>query len=156
MPFSEHPAVIQTMASASLHSGGAWWGRSGSRKRVAIPLHDPGRSSSWVPPASAVPVFKRGSNIMSASIAAITAQLDAGRPVVLTFMASLAFCDVNNGIVSPARRTPISLARGNRSRPGQDGGKPYVLVRNSWGESGAWAAMRGSIPIISRRVSAGS
>jgi C1A family cysteine protease len=96
----------------------------------------PADLSSWVPPASAVPAFKRSSTIMNAAIAAITAQLDAGLPVVLTFMASFAFCDVKNGVVS--HRSPDSdidwhavIAVGH----GQDGGKPYVLVRNSWGDS---------------------
>ena len=96
----------------------------------------PADLSSWVPPATALPVFKRGSNIMSAAIAAIAAQLDAGLPVVLTFKASLAFCNVKNGIISPISPDPdigwhAVIAVGH----GQDGGKPYVLVRNSWGES---------------------
>lgn len=96
----------------------------------------PADLSSWVPPASAVPVFKRGSNIMSAAVAAITTQLDAGLPVVLTFKVSLAFHNVKNGIVSPSSPDPDTgwhavIAVGH----GHDGGKPYLLVRNSWGDS---------------------
>jgi len=79
----------------------------------------PTNLSSWRPPASATPVFKCSSNIIAASISVITTQLDAGLPVVVTFMASRAFSDVKNGIVLPR----------------SDGGRPFLLVRNSWGES---------------------
>ena len=73
---------------------------------------------------------------MSAAVAAITTQLDAGLPVVLTFKVSLAFHNVKNGIVSPSSPDPDTgwhavIAVGH----GHDGGKPYLLVRNSWGDS---------------------
>jgi len=96
----------------------------------------PTNLSSWRPPASATPVFKCSSNIIAASISVITTQLDAGLPVVVTFMASRAFSDVKNGIVLPRSPDPdiawhAVIAVGH----GQDGGRPFLLVRNSWGES---------------------
>jgi hypothetical protein len=63
----------------------------------------------------------------------ITTQLDAGLPVVVTFMASRAFSDVKNGIVLPRSPDPdiawhAVIAVGH----GQDGGRPFLLVGASY------------------------
>jgi C1A family cysteine protease len=96
----------------------------------------PANLSLWVPPAGATPVFKRGSQGAAGAITTIMAQLDAAFPVVVTFMATMAFCVAEDGIVRP--RTPDSdvdwhavIAVGH----GQSSGRPFLLVRNSWGET---------------------
>jgi hypothetical protein len=90
----------------------------------------------WAPPASATPVFKRAAKAGVSAAKAIIAHLNAGSPVVVAFMASMAFCMAENGVVQP--KTPDSdvdwhavIAVGH----GDSGGKPFLLVRNSWGES---------------------
>jgi len=91
----------------------------------------------WVPPPTATPVFKADSVTALPAAAAIVAELNAGRPVVLTFMVSLAFCAVQDGIVRPkAADTDVDWHAVVAVGHGQNEGRPCLLVRNSWGE--AW------------------
>jgi hypothetical protein len=97
----------------------------------------PGNLAQWVPPMTATPVFKRESDTASAAIGTITARLDAGIPIVVIFMASLAFCTADNGVVQLRPSDPdvdwhavIAVGHGHK------GGKPFMLIRNSWGA--AW------------------
>ena len=89
--------------------------------------------ATWVPPETAAPVFKRDA---ATTVASLFAALDAGQPVVVVVMVSVAFCTAPAGIVYPATSdTDVDwhaiLAVGH----GQIGGRPFVLVRNSWGQS---------------------
>jgi hypothetical protein len=96
----------------------------------------PSDLSLWVPPKGATPVFKRQCHPAAGAITAIIAQLDAGFPVVVTFMVTMAFCMAEDGVVRLT--TPdvevdwhAVIAVGH----GQSSGRPFLLVRNSWGES---------------------
>jgi C1A family cysteine protease len=93
----------------------------------------PADLTSWVAPSTAVPVFKRD---RATRVASILAALDAGQPVVVTFMVSMAFCMAPAGIVHPVTSdTDIDWHAVVAVGHGRIGTKPFILVRNSWGES---------------------
>ena len=92
----------------------------------------------WMPPATATPSFKRHSEISSNSIAAITAELDSERPVVVALLLGERFYAPDpDGAIVPGLGDDDTdyhavLAVGH----GRDETQPYLLVRNSWG--GEW------------------
>ncbi len=93
----------------------------------------PADLSTWVPPKTAAPVFKHDG---AETVASVVTALDAGQPVVVTFMVSMAFCVAAAGIVHAV--TPDGdvdwhavVAVGH----GRINGRPFILVRNSWGQS---------------------
>ena len=88
---------------------------------------------TWIPPKTATPVFKRDA---VATVASLLAALDAGQPVVVTFMVSMAFCMAPAGTVHPVTSdTDVGWHAVVAVGHGQIGGRPFVLVRNSWGQS---------------------
>jgi hypothetical protein len=92
--------------------------------------------SSWTPPRSATPVFKRESLIAGTAIDSIVRHLKAGTAVIVVFMVSLAFCAAPAGFVSASAQDQdvawhAVIAVGH----GEYGGKQHLLVRNSWGET---------------------
>lgn len=93
----------------------------------------PADLATWVPPKTAAPVFKRHA---AAMVASLLAALDAGQPVVVTFMASMAFCMAPAGIVNPVTSdTDVDWHAVVAVGHGLIGGTPFILVRNSWGQS---------------------
>lgn len=111
--------------------------------------------TQWLPPATATPVFKRDSVTGTAAVGEIVRHLDAGTPVVVTFMASTVFCSPDSGIVRlQASDSDIAwhavLAIGHA----QSGSERLLLVRNSWGESWglsghAWVDLNYLVPRLS-------
>lgn len=91
----------------------------------------------WNPPATATPVFRRGTVPIGQAIDELIATVDADKPVVLTVLLGVRFHTPASGIVE---RGPgdvdtdyhAVLAVGH----GRDGARRYILVRNSWGN--AW------------------
>ncbi|MEX0697741.1 MAG: C1 family peptidase [Dongiaceae bacterium] len=95
----------------------------------------PADLTQWLPPATATPVFKRASVTGTAAMDAIVRHLDAGTPVVVTFLASLAFCSPDNGIVRPqAWDSDVDWHAVVAVGHAQSGSERLLLVRNSWGE----------------------
>lgn len=92
--------------------------------------------SGWTPPHTAAPVFKRESIIASAAIDAIVGHLNTGSPVIVIFMVSVAFCAAAAGLVSIlAQDSDVDWHAVIAVGHGEHGGKPHLLVRNSWGET---------------------
>ena len=87
------------------------------------------------PPATATPVFRRRSDILSTSTMAIVDELEAERPVVVALLLGERFYVPDDaGRVTPGSGDADTdyhavLAVGH----GRDGADPYILVRNSWG-----------------------
>jgi C1A family cysteine protease len=96
----------------------------------------PNDLGQWLPPATATPLFKRESTTANADIDMIVTQLDSGVPPVVTFMASLAFCEADTGFVEP-RTSDADVGWHAVIVVGhaQKGGRRLLLVRNSWGET---------------------
>jgi hypothetical protein len=94
--------------------------------------------TSWQPPATATPSFCRSSDTSSASLAAITAELDAERPAVIALLLGERFYAPDSlGRITPGQDDNDTdyhavLAVGH----GLDGSESFLLVRNSWG--GEW------------------
>lgn len=92
----------------------------------------------WMPPATATPSFKRRSEATPNAVAAITAELDAERPVVVALLLGERFYTPGpDGVIVPGPSDPDTdyhalLAVGY----GRDETQTYLLVRNSWG--GEW------------------
>ncbi len=92
----------------------------------------------WAPPPTATPTFKRHSEISPNVIAAIIAELDAERPVVLALLLGERF-------YAPGPDSAIVPGSGDNDTDyhavlavghGRDETQVYLLVRNSWG--GEW------------------
>ena len=99
----------------------------------------------WVCPATATPSFRRRSETTTNSTDAITAELEADRPVVIALLLGERFYAPDpEGRVRPGPGDSDTdyhavLAVGH----GCEGAEPYLLVRNSWGaewglEGHAW------------------
>ncbi len=101
----------------------------------------------WMPPATATPSFRRRCEESANAVSAITAELDAERPVVVALLLGERFYTPDHdSTIVPGPRDPDTdyhavLAVGH----GRDEAQPYLLVRNSWGaewglEGHAWVA----------------
>src|SRR5262249_32155467 len=93
--------------------------------------------SQWKPPATATPVFKRSSNVLTPEIDHVVAALGSGRPAILTILFGERFLTPINGTVVPGNGDAdvgyhAVVAVGH----GLLGGELAILVRNSWGA--AW------------------
>jgi C1A family cysteine protease len=109
----------------------------------------PADLATWIPPKTAAPVFKRDA---AATVASLLTALDAGQPVIVTFMVSTAFCMAPAGIVHPVRSdTDVDWHAVIAVGHGRIGGRPFVLVRNSWGQS--WGDGWVDLEDLSPRVS---
>lgn len=97
----------------------------------------PNDHSAWRPPADVGTRFGRDGKTYAASLDAIVAELEAGRPVILLMMLSNAF-------YSPAPHAVVHPAAGEKPEParrhavvavghGAVDGERAWLVRNSWG-----------------------
>lgn len=104
-------------------------------------------SDRWTPPATATPSFKIKSEASSNSIATITAELDAERPVVVALLLEERFYapGPEGAIVPGAGDTDTDYHAVLAVGHGRDESQPYLLVRNSWGsewglDGHAWVA----------------
>ena len=94
-----------------------------------------GDLSTWSPPATAAPVFRKRSSLESTSVDRIIEELDADRPVVVALLLGERFYvpDAEGRVISgpndPDTDYHAVLAVGH----GRNGADTYVLVRNSWG-----------------------
>ena len=96
----------------------------------------PADLAHWVPPATAVPVFKRLSEVLLASVDDVVAGLTSGRPAILTVLLGERFYTPVNGIITPGSGDAdvdyhAVVAVGH----GTIGSERAILVRNSWGKS---------------------
>ena len=101
----------------------------------------------WTPPATAKPSFKRRSELSSNSIAAITAELDSERPVVVALLLGERFYapDPDGAIVFGPGDDDTDYHAVLAVGYGRDETQRYLLVRNSWGsewglDGHAWVA----------------
>lgn len=88
----------------------------------------------WTPPATATPVFRRGTAPIGRVIDELIATVDADKPVVITLLLGVRFHTPVSGIIEPGPGDADTdyhavLAVGH----GRDGTRRYILVRNSWG-----------------------
>ena len=97
----------------------------------------PSDLAAWLPPASAAPAFRRGTQRGAGVASRVVAALGAGRASLLTLRLGLSFFTPVAGMVVPdaydvdvAYHAIVAVAHG----VGADGG-PFVLIRNSWGPS---------------------
>jgi hypothetical protein len=94
----------------------------------------PANLAHWIPPATAAPVFKRLSEVLSACVDDVVAGLTFGRPAILTMLLGERFFTPVNGVVSPGGgdadvdyHAVVAVGHGNV------GSERAILVRNSWG-----------------------
>ncbi len=99
----------------------------------------PSDLAHWTPPTTAAPLFRRGTQLTKAKIPEIISRLDAGQPVVVTFLMGARFYVPFEGRVEPgpndadiAYHAVVAVGHG-KSAANED----YLLIRNSWGED--WA-----------------
>jgi C1A family cysteine protease len=93
--------------------------------------------ATWIPPASATPVFRRAGQGTTGDVSAIITELNKSKPVITLMRLSASFFRVPaDGIIHEApgekpdlnmRHAVIALGHGTR------GTERVVLVRNSWG-----------------------
>lgn len=96
----------------------------------------PADLTSWAPPATATPVFKRQSSSEAAAVDTIIAHLDNGNPVIVTIKISVAFCSAHAGLVESAPSdSDVGWHAVIAVGYGQKNGRRLLLVRNSWGQS---------------------
>ena len=96
----------------------------------------PADLAHWVPPATAEPVFKRLSEVLSASVDDVVVALTSGRPAILTMLLGERFFIPVNGIVSPGGGdTDVDYHAVVAVGHGTIGSERAILVRNSWGET---------------------
>jgi len=95
--------------------------------------------AQWLPPATATPLFRRDTQLMSDDVADILTRLDAGQPVVVIFLMGERFYAPPDGLVEPgpndadvAYHAVIAVGHGTSAA-----GEACILIRNSWGEG--WA-----------------
>lgn len=94
-------------------------------------------ATSWIPPAPAGGLFYRDHEVCTATIKDIVDQLNVGFPVLLTMTVSLAFYrPAPDGTIEANEKTDpkrghavVAVGYGERGRT------PFILIRNSWGES---------------------
>ena len=122
----------------------------GQCSEVGWPYMDalPGNLKLWTPPATATPVFRRGTTPIGRAIDELIATVDAGKPVVVALLLGARFYRPLSGIVEPGPGDTDTdyhavLAVGH----GRDGTRRYILVRNSWGSGWgmaghAWIAVK--------------
>lgn len=108
----------------------------GQCAEVGWPYADPLRDlSGWRPPMTATPSFRRTSDTSAATVAGITAELDADRPVIIALLLGERFYApdpagrITPGLGDADTDYHAVLAVGH----GLDSSEPYLLVRNSWG-----------------------
>jgi hypothetical protein len=94
----------------------------------------PAPLSQWKPPATAKPVFKRSSDVLTPDVDHVVVALASGRPAVMTMLLGERFLTPVNGIVIPGDGDAdvdyhAVVAVGH----GLLGGERAILVRNSWG-----------------------
>jgi hypothetical protein len=88
---------------------------------------------SWMPPASATPVFKRSAALLGSKIEKVIEQVNTGIPVIIGLRLGLRFYKPVDGIVRVGPNDPDTgyhavVAVGH----GQIGKQGFILVRNSW------------------------
>lgn len=90
----------------------------------------------WVPPATAVPIYRRRALAAPVLTALIYTSLDANQPVLLAFRASEAFYrpDINGLVVAGPVDPDIDYHAVVAVAYGEQAGQRYLLVRNSWGD----------------------
>lgn len=110
--------------------------QDGQCSEVGWPYADPIPSgSAWVPPETAVPVFRRRSEISDDTVAMIMSELDTGSPLVVAMLLGERFYMPDpQGRIGPGPDDVNTdyhalLAVGH----GLEGSEPFILVRNSWG-----------------------
>lgn len=93
---------------------------------------------SWRPPASAIPSLRCTSDTGTVSVAGITAELDAERPVVVALLLGECFYapDLEGRITLGPEDNDTDYHAVLAVGHGLDGSEPFLLVRNSWG--GEW------------------
>jgi hypothetical protein len=77
----------------------------------------PANLAHWIPPATAAPVFKRLSEVLSACVDDVVAGLTFGRPAILTMLLGERFFTPVNGRLAGRRRCGRGLSRGGGGRP---------------------------------------
>jgi hypothetical protein len=99
----------------------------------------PSDLAHWAPPATAVRLFRRGTQLTNATIPEIIGRLTAGQPVVVIFLMGARFYVPADGLVESgpndadiAYHAVVAVGHG-RSAADED----CLLIRNSWGED--WA-----------------
>ena len=92
----------------------------------------------WKPPKKPEPLFRRDCDRKQPSIEEILKSLDAGVPVIITMCLSTAFFKPAAGGIIISDEPPDPAIRHGMVAVGYGalGGKPLILVRNSWGT--AW------------------
>jgi hypothetical protein len=98
----------------------------------------------WTPPPTATPVYRRNSSRALPRVDSIITQLNAGQPVVVTFLLGMRFYIPVDGAVMIGPNDANTdwhavIAIGH----GRNGLEDFILVRNSWGagwglEGHAW------------------
>lgn len=97
----------------------------------------PADAATWIPPASATPVFRRAGQGTTGDVSAIITELNKSKPVITLMRLSASFFRVPaDGVIDEApgekpdlhmRHAVIALGHGIH------GADRVVLVRNSWG-----------------------
>lgn len=104
----------------------------------------PADLSTWRPPATATPTYRRGSKTIGTGTSTIVDQLEKSRAVVVTLLLGERFFQPANGIIVPGPGDADAGYHGVVAvGHGEDGSERYILVRNSWGrlwglEGHAW------------------
>ena len=129
--FGGHPddgVTLDTALEALLHDGQC--------TDTGWPYQDPlpRELTTWLPPATATPVYRRGSTPLSTATPTIIDRLDRGVPTVITLLLGERFHQPVDGVIVPGDRDADTayhaiVAVGH----GLDGSDRYILVRNSWG-----------------------
>lgn len=92
--------------------------------------------TAWKPPATATPLYRRGSDLDAPKVAAVIERLNDGAPVVLVLLLSERFYrPASGGLITPGPsdqdvdyHAVVAVGHGRTSA-----GEPCVLIRNSWG-----------------------
>jgi hypothetical protein len=91
--------------------------------------------ASWIPPATAIPVYRQSSTPLPTAIDSVIATVGSGVPMVMTILLGERFYTPANGLIEPGPDDADTdyhavLAVGH----GRDGPRRFVLIRNSWGD----------------------
>ena len=93
--------------------------------------------TAWRPPQTGAPCYRRRSDYVRASVPDVVRELDQDHPVLLVMSISPAFYQPGaGGVVASSeptmpKRVHAVVAMGH----GKKDDNPFVLIRNSWGES---------------------